>query len=212
VGLSEQLYFPTPIYTGRLRGASDLNPSLLALIYAERERDPAGTQRSNYTALNGWHSRIDLHRDPAFRDVTVAINKELSHISADSGYDPSFRLAISSMWSIVNAPGSSNRSHIHPGCVWSGVYYVQTPAGCGNIEFTDPRTMHLMNQPKYIPRQKRKRSRWTKVNFTPEPGRLIVFPSWLYHSVAPNLTEGTGADADRVIISFNVNQDRRRTS
>lgn len=209
VAVSEQLYFPTPVYSGRLSRADGLNPDVLAAVRAERDRDERGTQRSNYRALNGWHSRIDLHRDPAFGELVTAFQTELDSVAADSGYDPRYRLAITSMWSIVNGPLGTNRAHIHPGCLWSGVYYVQTPPGCGNIEFTDPRTVHLMNQPRYIPRTKRKRSRWTKVNFTPDAGRLLVFPSWLYHSVAPNLTPEVGDAAERVIVSFNVNQVKR---
>lgn len=210
MGVSEQLYFPTPIFTGRLDGAEERDAGLLELIYAERDRDAEGTQRSNYRALNGWHSRIDLHKEESFAGFVAAIETELAHISVESGYDRRYDLVITSMWAIVNGPTGSNRAHIHPGCLWSGVYYVQTPDGCGNIEFIDPRTMHLMTQPKYIPKKKRKKSRWTKVNFTPGGGKLVVFPSWLYHSVAPNLTDETGKAADRVIISFNVNQQKRR--
>ena len=72
------------------------------------------------------------------------------------------------MWSIINPPGSANRAHIHPGCTWSGVYYIQAPEGCGNIEFIDPRTENLMHQPRYVPNKKRPKHCWTKVNLTPE--------------------------------------------
>ena len=98
------------------------------------------------------------------------------------------------MWSIINPPGSANRAHIHPGCTWSGVYYIQTPAGCGNIEFIDPRTENLMQQPRYVPNKKRPKHCWTKANITPKPGRMLIFPSWLYHAVAPNLSEEIGRD------------------
>lgn len=210
MGISEQLYFPTPVYTGRLGRGPELNPLLLDLIYQERERDSAGTQRSNYRALNGWHSHINLHKEPPWAEFVAAIEGELAKLGEDSGYDPSYRLKVTSMWAIINGHGASNRAHIHPNCMWSGAYYIQTPDSCGDIEFVDPRTMHLMAQPRYIPKKKRKKSRWTKVKFTPEPGKLLIFPSWLYHSVAPNLTSESGAAADRVMISFNVNQQKRR--
>lgn len=209
MGIKEELYFSTPIFAGRLDEASEMNPGLLDLIYGERDQDEAGTERSNYRALNGWHSRVTLHRDPAYADLVGAIEQQMALVSEESGYDPAYRLAITSMWAIINGPGGFNRAHIHPQCLWSGVYYLQTPPGCGDIEFTDPRTMLVMDPPRYIPNKTRKRSRWTKVTYTPEPGKLVLFPAWLYHGVAPNLTESTGDAADRVIISFNAVQEKR---
>ena len=38
------------------------------------------------------------------------------------------------------------------------------------------------------------------VKIYPQPGKLIVFPSWLQHSVEPNLT-----NEERVSISFDIN-------
>ncbi len=212
MGVSEELYFSTPIYAGLVAEADELNPMLLGLAYAEREADRQGTERSVYRALNGWHSQVSLHRDPRFTPVVAAIERELEHVSTDSGYDPAWRLAIDSMWVIINGPGGSNQTHIHPKCLWSGVYYVQTPPRCGDIEFTDPRTPMLMDPPRYRPNTTKKRSRWTKVTFTPSPGKLVVFPSWLYHGVSPNLASATGDDADRVIVSFNAVQRRQQKS
>ncbi len=209
MSLAEQLFFPTPIYTGRLDDRDELNPLLLELIYQERERDPDGDGRSNIPALDGWHSHVNLHKDEAYAQLVAAIEDELACISEDSGFDPGYRLNVETMWAIINGPGSANMAHIHPKSHWSGVYYIQTPEHCGNIEFTDPRTMLLMDQPTYIPGKTRKKSRWTKVNFTPEPGKLVIFPSWLYHSVPPNLSDQTGKDAHRVIISFNASQRKK---
>lgn len=210
MSVSATMYFPTPIYSGVLDDVDGLNASLLELVYAERDQDAEGLPRSTFRGLRSWHSRIDLHKEPEYKPLLDEIDEILGHISRDSGYDPDHTLAVTSMWAIVNPPGSSNRSHIHPGCLWSGVYYLRTPENCGNIEFVDPRTQNLMTQAKYRPNEKRPKSRWTKVNFTPKVGKVVVFPAWLYHSVNPNLTEAEGDDADRVIISFNVSQRKIR--
>lgn len=77
-------------------------------------------------------------------------------------------------------------SHIHPDCLWSGVYYVKTPANCGVIEFTDPRTQNLMRKGVFDPKKKRLRECWTSVKYNPV----------------------AGTNADRVIISFNLSQRR----
>lgn len=207
-GLSRELYFPTIVYQSQHEEAEELNTKLLELIYAEREVDEEGIQKSNFRKLGGWHSKTDLHKSAKYRQLTDHINSVTKEISSDLGYDTTQILKIGTMWSIINAPGSSNRAHIHPGAYWSGVYYVQAPKDSGKIEFTDPRTEHLMNQPRFIPGKSRPKPCWTKVQFTPTAGKMLIFPSWLYHSVLPNLTEETGNDAHRVIISFNILQQK----
>jgi hypothetical protein len=37
---------------------------------------------------------------------------------------------------------------------------------------------------------------------------MLIFPSWLYHAVAPNLSEHDGPAGHRVIISFNLSQHK----
>ena len=203
-------YFPTLIYSSMLHDRVSMNKEILAAIYAEREKDTKGIERSNYRSLGGWHSHNNLHKEPAFDRLTKRAHKLLTGLHSNLGYDPNTYLSITTMWSITNPPGSSNRAHIHPGALWSGVYYVQAPEGAGQIEFTDPRTVQIMNSATFVANKKRKTECWTKVRVQPQPGKLLFFPSWLYHAVEPNLAEGTGNEAERIIISFNINQRRRQ--
>lgn len=203
-----EVYFPTLVYTFQHPDPNRLNARLLELIHAEQERDSDGIQRSNFKKLGGWHSHNDLHKDPAYAEITEGIHAAGRLISGDLGYHKGFSLRIGTMWSIINARGSSNRAHVHPGCTWSGVYYIQTPEDCGNIEFIDPRTENLMQQPRYVPNRQRPQNCWTKVNVLPKAGKMLIFPSWLYHSVAPNLSEAEGRAGERVIISFNLSQKK----
>ena len=206
------LYFPTPIYSFTMfDDAETMNEDLLALIYAERERDTKGLERSNFRSLGGWHSHNNLHKLPEFEILTRHIQTVTEGISNDLGYHPDYYLNIGTMWSIINAPGSSNRAHIHPDCLWSGVYYVHVPENSGDIEFTDPRTQHLMRTPKYIPNKRKLRECMTKVRISPMAGKMVIFPSWLYHAVHPNLSTRAGRLGERVIISFNLSQRKRPT-
>jgi uncharacterized protein (TIGR02466 family) len=203
---TKRAYFPTLIFQIDLPHPEELNARLLASIYAERDKDMKGIERSNITALGGWHSHNDLHKVPEFAEVTSQIDAATARISEDQGYDEKYKIKIGTMWSIINPPGSANRAHVHPGCLWSGVYYIHAPAGAGNIEFMEPRTAHMMNQPRFKRNTKRAKENWTKVRFDPVPGRMIIFPSWLYHAVDTNTSTEQGEKAHRVIISFNLNQ------
>lgn len=203
---SGELYFPTMVFNIAVSDHESLNNYLLDLIYAERERDQQGIERSNFRKLGGWHSHNNLHREDAYKPLTDRVHQAGRRISRQLGYHPDKHLQVGTMWSIINAPGSSNKAHIHPGCHWSGVYYIHAPEKSGDIEFTDPRTAHIMNQPSFAPKKQRGKENWTKVQYTPKAGKMIIFPSWLYHGVAPNFSEKSGKDGERVIISFNLSQ------
>lgn len=207
--LTKRAYFPTTIFQIDIPNAKALNTKLLSNIYTEQERDLKGISRSNFTELGGWHSHNDLHKVAEYADLVGLIGRATAQMSEDLGYSSGHHITIGTMWSIINPPGSSNRAHVHPGCLWSGVYYIQAPEGAGNIEFIEPRTAHLMNQPRYLANAKRQKDNWTKVRFTPTPGRMLIFPSWLYHAVDPNTSKETGKAAHRIIISFNLNQVKK---
>jgi uncharacterized protein (TIGR02466 family) len=202
-------YFPTLIFQYDIENSQPLNKALLDLIYAERERDRTGVNKSNTAELGSWHSATNLHKKPGYEPLLTEIDSVLSRISQELSYAKEQILKVTTMWSIINPPGNGNRAHVHPNSLWSGVYYVQAPQGAGQIEFVDPRTVLIMNQAKYETKKRRPRDCWTKVNYKPVPGRMIVFPAWLYHGVDTNMSKETGRPADRIIVSFNVNQVRR---
>jgi uncharacterized protein (TIGR02466 family) len=196
-----EVYFPTLIYRFHLPEAERLNHNLLAEIRADHTRDRAGLKRSNFTELGGWHSQNALHKIPAYVGLTREIEAACTMISGELRYSDRHHLKIGTMWSIINPPGSCNRAHIHPQSLWSGVYYVQAAHGAGDLEFIDPRTAYVMNQPHHRSDEKRPQACWSKVTHEPKPGKMLIFPSWLYHAVAPN-TSGE----DRVVVSFNLSQ------
>ncbi len=202
------IYFPTMVYQYDVQSCEPLNDTLLEITYAERETGVA-KNKSNTAELGSWHSATNLHKNSAYNPILNEIDAALSRISAELNYAKDQALKVTSMWSIINPPGNGNRAHVHPNSLWSGVYYVQAPENAGKIEFIDPRTVIIMNQPKYETKRKRPRETWTKVNFKPIPGRMIIFPAWLYHGVDTNMSKEKGRAGDRVIISFNINQVKR---
>lgn len=202
----KRTYFPTHIFQVDVPDCEELNADLLEKVYSERERDQKGITRSNFPKLGGWHSHNNLHKQEDFSALVDIIDESTRGLSEHLGYAEDREIKIGTMWSIINPPGSSNRAHVHPGCLWSGVYYIQSSENAGSIEFVEPRTTHLMNQAKFKPNTKRAKENWTKVRFTPTAGRLLIFPSWLYHAVDPNMSTAEGNLANRVIVSFNLNQ------
>ncbi len=188
--------FPTVIFDVRSKSPEEENGALLEAIEAEKCADPEGISRSNDPEAGGWHSRTNLHSEPGFAFFAHRVREIGNSIANELGYSSRSKLSIQSMWAIENRPGASNTSHVHPGALWSGVYYVQADEDSGDIEFTDPRTANIMLQPEYAERPE---SCNISARYNPVPGRFLIFPSWLFHFVHPNRSP-----RNRVIISYNL--------
>lgn len=208
VPLQREVYFPTYIYFKDLPDgeAHVLNVDMKKHIRAWRGRDPEGITRSNVRNMGAWHSGTDMARRPEFQPLCEWVLSSVAEVFGDLGYHSDWSPAIVNMWANVSPKYAFNRSHIHPGSLWSGVYYIQAPAGAGRTVFTDPRAQVRMTAPVYErPSQERPES-WDQVYFDPVEGRIILFPSWLQHEVEPNMCEIGGQSEERISVSFNIGQ------
>jgi len=190
------LAFPTPIHQAHYDKVDELNAEVARRILALREKSP-GVQKSN---IGGWHSENTLLQDlgepygaKLGRMFVESIQAVLKNLFEGIEALPT-RVNVDA-WAIVNEAGHSNQPHIHPGCAWSGVYYVAIEPGLGGeIYFQDPRTEAVMCLHPYNPFES-----GTIINLAPAPGLMVIFPSFLYHGVHPY--RGT---KPRISIAFNL--------
>jgi uncharacterized protein (TIGR02466 family) len=199
------LLFPSPLLMFRITGATELNPMLIAEIAAIRARSP-GIQRSNQ---NGWHSEDDFftRTEAGCGELRVAILKAVRQATLEIAPSFDFKSMVTQAqgWINVSGKGAFNAPHDHPGWAWSGTYYVAVPshqsAHSGDIEFLDPRlnvrATTVDGADCFA----------TKATVHPQPGMLLLFPSYLRHWVYPNEQE-----SDRISIAFNVRFARRMMS
>lgn len=209
--LVREAYFPTLIFFGDLANGAELNETIKPAIYAWREAEPAGIVRSNVAQAGSWHSSLDMDSKPEFAMLTREIQARAEQLFAELGYDSAFGPAFSNMWVNIHPRHGFNRSHTHPNALWSGVYYVQAPAGAGRILFGDPRAQALADRPAFRGDRPVPPLGWTEVHYEPIEGRILFFPAWLRHEVEPNLATAEGRAGDRISVSFNFVQ-RRRTA
>lgn len=195
--------FPTPVFRHRWpdEKTAPVNAALRAEILARRERSP-GTQVSN---VGGWQSDPDfmtwglLELELLREWINQAFGEVMHCELATKGFEA--RYAITA-WANINESGDYNSTHIHPNNHWSGVYYVDcgrpdpkvSPNGA--IEIVDPRSAAGVYKLPTV----RASGIWT---LQPEPGTMLLFPSWLRHSVLPYVGEGP-----RISISFNLRVNR----
>jgi uncharacterized protein (TIGR02466 family) len=189
--------FATPIYKTVWPDCKAVNKALLRTVLAREKKEPS-TARSN---VGGWQSSHDLLKWPGAEIAQLQdwINEAFKEImKVEAGPQPfNCRVAITA-WANLNRHGDYNRSHTHSGNHWSGVYYVEPGEDVegrplsGAFEFIDPRPAINVYDIPGIP----KFSTWT---IRPEAGMMLMFPSWLRHSVLPY--QGT---KERLTIAFNL--------
>jgi uncharacterized protein (TIGR02466 family) len=192
------LFFSTPIWVSKIDNHENLNADILSYITDLQKKDPQGIIKSNF---NGWHSKnFNLKEDIPAKFIS-SISKNINTAMNDMNWDlTSQSIKITNMWSIINKEGAFNQKHHHSNSDISAAYYVSAYDGCGDIVFYDPRPARVYKNPiAKIP---------NKLNATinsvrPENGLLVLFPSYLEHSVNPNLS-----NKKRVVISFNISLEK----
>ena len=188
-----ELHFPTPIYIADIKHPT-LNQELERDIVTWSKQDK-GIVRTN---VQGWHSTTNMHELPEYQKLVRMLYECQKTIYEQEHYESEPFLG--NMWANINPPGGSNRAHIHPNSLWSGVYYVKAPQNSGQLKIEDPRSVALMSRPrqKDVPKPDRL---LREHHYEPKTGRLIMFPSWLNHCVDPN-----NSNDIRISVSFNFMQ------
>ena len=105
--------------------------------------------------------------------------------------EETFKYTIIGSWMTLTEQYQYAHIHSHGHADLSGVYYFKTNGEDGNIFFQDPNKMmasgycfsHISS----------------RQEFTPAPGKILLFPGWLEHGVGTNTT-----DNERISVSFNI--------
>jgi uncharacterized protein (TIGR02466 family) len=164
-----------------------LDPRLLGVLESMRGDRPA--------AGEGWQSATTLHEEEALRDLVVCVDHAarsvLRFLRIGDG-----ALRITGCWATVLARGAAHRVHSHPNNFLSAVYYVRVHPGADSINFHDPRPQTgIIRAP--VTALTAENTDQVVVRVT--DGTLLLFPSWLQHSV-----DASTAERERISISFNL--------
>ena len=187
-----QGFFPTLIHAEDVK----LDTKQLANDIVAWSKQDKGVKKTN---VNGWHSQTNMHEMPQFKPLVDELFKMQHEIFKQEWLDRQPRLG--NMWANINYKSGYNKPHIHPNSLFSGVYYVQAEPNCGKIVLYDPRPGIQSNMPVRIKGQPPEHL-WREVYLDAKVNRIIMFPSWLWHSVEPNESNNI-----RISVSFNFIQD-----
>jgi uncharacterized protein (TIGR02466 family) len=193
--------FGTPVLSHLWTDAGQLNPPLRAAILDHAARYP-GDSRTN---IGGWHSTVGALEfcgaagERLVRHMHEMVEAATARLYAEFGRaEPSLSWTLNA-WANVNRAGDFNQTHTHPGATWSGVYYVDdgeadpnAPGAALQLFDPDPARANL-----FFPELST-----ANVLFRPQPGLMVLFPSYVPHAVPPHR-----GPRERISIAFNVRRE-----
>ena len=171
--------------------------------------------------LKTERARLDIAPSPE-ESVATSYYKPEAQVLADAGLDElerfvltaatTFlekalrlsprRLEIERSWINVFKPGAQEAQHSHDGSVLSCSYYVEAPKDCGCIVMPDPigarRSYREFTKTAGSDLLTRR-----EIAVEPQPGRLVMFESWLPHYVQCNKSNQA-----RISIAMNLREAR----
>jgi hypothetical protein len=170
-------FFPTSVFGKDIKLDND---KLAQDIINWSNQDP-GVSKTNY---KGWHSTTDMASKPEYQPLVNELMIMCKDMFKEEWLDKE----------------GMNQPHIHPNSLFSGVYYIKSNPQAGRLKIYDPRPGSQIVMP-VRKEGKPPKHLWRDANLDPIPGRIIMFPAWLWHSVEPNQSNEL-----RISISFNFIQ------
>ena len=183
--------FPTLVWQIQLRAEvhEPIDESALGLLHSLRQGQPELKAGEAWQSGHALHRRKELHALCDYVSRAAASVLQFLKIGEPA-------IEITGCWANLYAPGAEHRAHSHPNNFLSAVYYVRTWPGAESINFHDPRSQTGVIRP---PVTELTAANTDQVVVRVKGGTLLVFPSYLYHSVDPNASDET-----RVSLSFNL--------
>ena len=189
----KQDWWATPIWHFDIP-ATEINPVDVEQECYQHKKTDLGNVLSN---VGGYQSNsiYDVDTYPAITKLLTTIQRH-SHVWFDElGVKKMYPRLVDNFWININSANHYNKAHVHQRSIFSGVYYVKSNPNSGRIEFNNQSDRDFIlqtftDQNKYTV---------SELNYDAIVGRVVVFPSWIQHSVSPNLST-----QDRISIAFNM--------
>ncbi len=183
--------FPTLVWKIQLQDEvrEPIDASVLGLLHSLRQGEPELKPGAAWQSGHALHRGKELHAlcDCVCRAAASVL--QFLKIGEDA-------IEITGCWGNLYAPGAAHRMHNHPNNYLSAVYYVRVWPGADTINFHDPRSQAGVIRP---PVRSLTAANTDQVVVRVKNGALLVFPSYLSHSVDANAGGET-----RVSVSFNL--------
>ena len=198
-----ELWFPVPVMVVDVDAPirESIHAKVKAYLASEkgkRDIEPAPAESVDTTYFK---PSISIIADAGLAELEQAIFRAAADFLSGLKVQ-AFPIEMERAWINVFRPGAQEAQHSHDGSLLSCTYYVEAPENCGDFVIPDPigarrcyrgftgtEGTTLVNMP--------------NVAYKPKAGRLVMFESWLPHSIQCNKS-----DKDRISLAFNLRRAR----
>lgn len=198
--------FPIKIYEVEFPDYATIQESLTAEV--QSFFDVNREQYSNHRLFRGALSIEgtkefeirDLHKRLQHQEVIEFIKKHIKNYWDELGYISKITPEIIHMWANLTPKGGNIIQHNHNPFEIAGTFYVNAEPGMGSLALVNPNEMILGRLPIYGGEESKQGRYYFDHLVEPKPGKLVLFPGWLYHKTQPN-----PSDKERIVIGLNAN-------
>ena len=195
--LKAHVWFPTLIWQADMPdNEKSFIKDIKNYVLKEKKATPDTVKMNNgkYGSVfqGGWQSKTYTQWIDGFEHMGKKLDETIESCRKQIGVP---EIKLKGYWFSVNSYGDYTTLHNHRDSVLSGVFYVDIPdenMGKINFERSDDISYFLP------PLESYNNFTGERASYQPETGRVLIFPSWLKHSVDTNRSK-----KNRISVSFN---------
>lgn len=196
--------FPIQIYEVDYPDYDKIQEELLEEVkgyFEDREKFANHRLFNNAYSIEGTkeYEVRDLHLKLQKQEVIEFIRHHIREYWKQLGYTPMHEPDIVHMWANLSPRGGNIIQHNHSPFEIAGSFYVNVEPDMGKLALVNPNEQVLGRLPYYSDGESKQGRYFFDHLVDPKPGKLVLFPGWLYHKTQPNAT-----DEERVVMGMNA--------
>lgn len=200
--MSVDLFFPVPLLVQDVDPAvrDAIHGKVFAYLESESAKRTIAPSPEESVSTSYYKPEASILADAELEELEAAVITAARTFLEQTLKLPPRRLEIERAWINVFEPGAQEAQHTHDGSLLSCSYYVEAPEDCGCIVLPDPigarQSYRAFTQTAGSDLLTRR-----EIAVEPQPGRLVMFESWVPHYVQCNKSEKV-----RISIAMNLRQ------
>jgi uncharacterized protein (TIGR02466 family) len=141
----------------------------------------------------------DLHKVLEYPELMSWIQEHVQRYWTALQYSKFVKPEIMHMWANLTPAGGNIIQHNHSPFEIAGSFYVDADPTRGSLVLVDPNEMIRGRLPYYDSHESKQGRYFFDHIVEPRPGKLVLFPGWLYHK-----TQKNARDNARVVLGLNA--------
>ena len=185
--MSINLFFSVPLLVEDVDPAlrDAIHAKVIAYLSSERAKRDVELSPEESVSTSYYKPWAQVLADAELRELEQFVIGAATAFLEKALRLPRRRLEIERSWINVFEPGAQEAQHSHDGSLLSCSYYVEAPKDCGCIVMPDPIGARRSYR-EFTKTSGNDLATRREIAVEPQPGRLVMFESWLPHYVQCN--------------------------